>query len=218
MNLEELKTAWNGYNKKLAVSQRLNEQLIQSMLRERSRSRISKLRKENIFLLIYMVIVLGFLAAIFAGNPFDFNYTWQYIPYGMLAIGVIMAIFSLYKSLRNFDVDINTICLDDFLKKTIAAYEKNKKREQWFGIILLFAGALTVFSFLPKKLANKDLLPALGETAIMLLMTLLIYFIAFKLGAFRNRKKEGFENDLKELNELKAISSELNQDEKSINI
>jgi len=215
MNIEELKTAWNGYNQKLAISQRLNEQLIQSMLKERSRSRISKLRKENIFLLLYMVIILGFLTAIFMGNPFDFNYTWQYIPYAMLAVGVIMAIFSLYKSLRNFDVDINTIPLDNFLKKTIAVYEKNKKWEQWFGIILLLAGASTVFSFLPKKLEHKELLPALGETAIMLLVTLVIYFIAFKLGAFRNRKKEGFENDLNELNELKAISSELSEDEKS---
>ena len=218
MNIEELKTAWNGYNQKLAISQRLNEQLIQSMLKERSRSRISKLRKENIFLLLYMVIILGFLAAVFAGNPFDFNYTWQYIPYAMLAVGVMMTIFSLYKSLQNFDVDINTIPLEEFLKKTIAAYEKNKQREQWFGIILFFAGASTVFSFLPKKLAHKSLLPALGETAIMLLVTLLIYFIAFKLGTFRNRKKEGFENDLKELNELKAISSELSQDEKNATI
>lgn len=218
MNIEELKVEWTAYNKKLTVSQRLNEQLIQSMLKERSRSRISKLRKENIFLLLYMVIVLIFLVAIFIGNPFDFNYTWQYLPYSMLTVGVILAIFSLYKSLRNFNVDINTICLDDFLKKTIAAYEKNKKREQWFGIILLFAGASTVFSFLPKKLAHKGLLPALAETAIMLLVTLLIYFIAFKLGVFKNKKKEGFENDLKELNELKAISSELNQDEKSATI
>jgi hypothetical protein len=218
MNIEELKTTWNSYNKKLAVSQRLNEQLIQSMLKERSRSRISKLRKENIFLLVYMTIVLTFLAGIFAGNPFDFKYTWQYIPYGILSIGIIMAIFSLYKSLRNINVDINTVCLDDFLKKTIAAYEKNKQREQWFGIILLFAGASTVFSFLPKKLTHKDLLPALGETAIMLLVTLLIYFIAFKLGAFKNRKKEGFENDLKELDELKAISTELGEDEKGASV
>jgi hypothetical protein len=41
------------------------------------------------------------------------------------------------------------------------------------------------------------------------MITLLVYFIAFKLGAFKNRKKEGFENDWKELSELKAISSEL---------
>ncbi len=214
MNLEELKATWSSYNQKLAVSKRLNEQLIQSMLKERSRSRISKLRTENIFLLIYMLAVLIFLAAIFMGNPFDFTYVWQYIPYGMLAVGVGMAIFSLYKSLRNFDVDINNIRLDEFLKKTIAACEKNKRLEKWFGVILLFAGASTVFSFLPKKLAHKELLPALGETAVMLLVTLLIYFIAFRLGAFRNRKKDGFENDLKELNELKAISFELNEDAK----
>jgi hypothetical protein len=29
------------------------------------------------------------------------------------------------------------------------------------------------------------------------------------LGAFKNRRKEGFENDLKELNELKAIAEDL---------
>jgi hypothetical protein len=95
-----------------------------------------------------MVIIFGFLTAILAGNPFDFNYTWQYIPCGMLTIGVIMAIFRCIKSLRNFDLDINTIPLDEFLKKTIAAYEKPTE-EQWFGIILLFAGASTLFSFLP---------------------------------------------------------------------
>lgn len=32
--------------------------------------------------------------------------------------------------------------------------------------------------------------------------TVVIYIVAFKLGAFKNRKKEGFENDLKELDAL----------------
>lgn len=40
-------------------------------------------------------------------------------------------------------------------------------------------------------------------------IAVVIYIIAFKLGAFKNRKKEGFENDLKELNELKALSADL---------
>jgi hypothetical protein len=209
MNLDELKAEWQQYNQKLVFSQRLNERLILSMLKERSRSRVSRIRRENWLYLGWMTGTLLFLGGIFAGNPFDFISTWQYIPYGMLTVGVILAIISLINSLRNFTVDINKADLDTFLKRTIEEYEKNKKIQTAFGIIMLLAGLSSVFSFLPKKLAHKELWPALGETALMIGITLLIYFIAFKSGAFKNKKKEGFENDLEELNELKALSSEL---------
>jgi hypothetical protein len=209
MNIDQIKSEWQQYNQKLELTQRLNEQLIRSMLRERSRSRVSKIRRNNWTYLVLMTINLVVLAAIFAGNPFDFKYALQYVPYGMLAIGVVLAILSLIKSLKSFDVNMNNVSLDIFLRRTIEEYEKNKQMERWFGRIIFFAGTLTVLSFLPKKLENKELLPALVDTAISIAITLAIYFIAVKAGAFKNRKIEGFENDLRELNELKAISSEL---------
>src|SRR5215204_296234 len=211
MNIEELKNEWRHYDQKLALTERLNERLIQSMLRERSRSRISKIRRDCVIFVVLMFINLVLFAAIFVGNPFDFKYTVQYIPYGLLTIGVVLAIISLIKTLRRFDVNINTANLHGFLIATIREYEKNKKMESWFGTIIFSGGLLTVFSFLPRKLENNGLWPALGETAISLLITVAIYFIAFKLGAFKNRKKEGFESDLKELNELKAIASEFKE-------
>ena len=208
MDIDQLKSEWRQYDQKLAVSQRLNEKVIQSMLRERSRSRVSRIRRGTIVYMILMFINLALLAAIFAGNPFDFKYNVQYIPYGLLAIGVLLATGSLIKTLRRFNVNTNKVNLHNFLRTTIEEYEKNKKMERWFGAIIFSAGVLTVFSFLPKKLENKGLWPALGETLISIIITLAIYFIAFKLGAFKNRKKEGFENDLKELNELKAIAED----------
>jgi hypothetical protein len=159
--------------------------------------------------MILMMLNLVLFAAIFAGNPFDFKYTVQYIPFGILTIGVFMAMYSLFKTLQRFNVNMNHVSLEHFLKATIEEFEKNKKMETWFGSIIFAAGTLTVFSFLPKKLENKGFWPALGETAISIAITLVIYFVAYKLGAFKNRKKEGFENDLKELEELKAISSDL---------
>ena len=210
MNIDEIKTEWKQYSKKLEVSQRLNEHLILSMLKERSRSRVSKIRRNNTIYLVLMLLTLLFLAAIFAGNPFDFKYRLQYIPYGILFIGVLLAIISLVKSLKTFTTNINNVSLDNFLKKTIAEYEKNKKIERWFGIIIFSAGLLTAFSFLPKKLEHKEFWQAIGETAVSMLITIVIYFIAFKLGAFKNNNKEEFENDLKEWNELKNISLELN--------
>ena len=209
MNIDQLKTDWQRYNQKLELSQRLNEQLIHSMLKERSRSRIAKIRRDNILYMVLMMMNLVILAAIFAGNPFDFKYLLQYIPYGILTIGVLMAMVSLFKSLQSFNVNLNHVNLDAFLKKTIVEFEKNRKMERWFGIIIVFAGVLTGLSFLPHKLQNKPLGQALIETAVSMGIAVGIYIIAFKLGAFKNRKKEGFENDLKELNELKALSAEL---------
>ena len=210
MNIDEFKTEWKQYSKKLEVSQRLNEHLILSMLKERSRSRVSKIRRNNTVYLVLMLLTLLFLAAIFAGNPFDFKYRLQYIPYGILFIGVLLAIISLVKSFKTFTTNINSVSLDNFLKRTIEEYDKNKKIERWFGVIIFSAGLLTAFSFLPKKLEHKEFWQAIGETAVSMLITIAIYFIAFKLGAFKNKNKEEFENDLKEWNELKNISMELN--------
>lgn len=209
MNIDQIKTDWQRFNQKLELSQRLNEQLIHSILKERSRSRIAKIRRDNMLYMLLMIMNLVILAAIFAGNPFDFKYLMQYIPYGILTIGVLLAIVSLFKSLQSFNVNLNHVNLDFFLKKTIIEFEKSRKMERWFGIIIVSAGVLTALSFLPNKLQNKPLGQALIETAVSMAITIVIYIIAFKLGAFKNRKKEGFENDLKELNALKAIASEL---------
>lgn len=209
MNIEEMKTAWEQYNQKLILSQQLNQQVIMGMLKERSRSRVSRIRKENFVLLAWMLIISAFLIALLIGNPFDFRYTLQYMPYCILLIGVFLAIGSIYKSLRQFDVNLNKENLGVFLKRTIEEYEKNRKRNSWFGMIIFFAGTLTIFSFLPHKLAHKDIWQALAETGINLGITLGIYFIAFKLGAFKERKREGFESDLKELEGLRARSAEL---------
>ena len=209
MNIEEMKTAWEQYNQKLILSQQLNQQVIMGMLKERSRSRVSRIRKENFVLLAWMLIISAFLIALLIGNPFDFRYTLQYMPYGILLIGVFLAIGSIYKSLCQFDVNLNKENLGVFLKRTIGEYEKNRKRNSWFGMIIFFAGTLTIFSFLPHKLAHKDIWHALAETGINLGITLGIYFIAFKLGAFKDRKREGFESDLKELEGLKASAAEL---------
>ena len=211
MNIEQLKTEWKRYDQKLTLSQRLNDQLIISMLKERSRSRVAKIRQENIMLLIAMSFTFIFIIGIFLGNPFDFKYTLQYAPYGLLAIGVLLAIGTLIRSLQSFNVNINNVNLDTFLNKTIQESEKSKRMHHWFVTIMFTAGILTVFSFFPKKYENNGLWPAISETSIMIFITVAIYFIAWKAGAFKNKKMEAFQDDLKELNELKAISSELKE-------
>lgn len=208
MNLEDLKTAWMEYDQKLSISNRINEEILSGMIRDRSASRVSRIRKSNLMLLLWMFVVLIFIVAIIFGNPFDFKYNWQFIPYLVIGLGAFIAIGAILATLRRFDVNLSTSNLSGFLASIIDGYEKNKQMERWFGIILFAAGASTVFSFLPKKLENKPLWPALGETCLMLMITLVIYYVAFKSGVFKNKAKQGFETDLNELTQLKKLKQE----------
>ncbi|HYE54092.1 MAG TPA: hypothetical protein VD996_04585 [Chitinophagaceae bacterium] len=209
MNIDQLKTQWQRFDQKLQITQQLNEQLITSMLKERSRSRIALINRSNMTYLVLMTITMAFLGGILAGNPFDFRYTWQYIPYGILLAGVILAIISLIKSLLHFNVDLNAVNLQSFLQKTIAECEKSKRMQRWFGIMIFSAGLLTAFSFLPKKLENKEPWQAFAETGLMLFITLTIYFAAFRLGAFKDRRQAAFRDDWQELQQLRSLSADL---------
>ena len=202
MNLEDLKAAWQVYDQKLQSSKAINEKIIISMIRERSNSRISTIKRENTLLLLLMFLECCFLIAIFAGNPFDFDYLWQYLPYLFLLVGNLMAIIVLFKVYQMIKTEITDANLSFFLQNLIDGYEKNKKAEGWFGAIMFVSGCLTIFSFLPHKLANKTLPMAIVDTLIPLFICIAIYFAAFKLGAFKNRKSEAFKKDLKELEEL----------------
>ncbi len=208
MNLEELKSAWQVYDQKLTFSQKINEKIVFSMIRERSNSRLSKMKRENRLLMLFMFFEFFVLLAVFIGNPFDFVYLWQYIPFLFLLIGNLMAIVMLFKVYKMINVDITGIDLSSFLIQLIQSYERNKKAEGWFGAIMFVSGCLTIFSFLPNKLAQKTLSLALLDTLIPLLICILIYYIAFKLGAFKNKKSEEFKKDLQELQEF---SSELKE-------
>jgi hypothetical protein len=202
MNLEELKSAWQVYDQKLQSSKAINEKIIFSMIRERSNSRISKIKRENMLLLLLMFLEFFFLVAVFAGNPFDFDYLWQYVPFLFILAGNLMAIGVLFKVYRMIKNEITDANLSHFLQNMIDGFEKNKKAEGWFGAIMFVSGCLTIFSFLPHKLANKTLSMAVLDTIIPLGICIAIYFIAFKLGAFKNRKSEEFKKDLKELQQL----------------
>lgn len=211
MNLEELKSVWNAYDKQLQSSKVLNEKLVRSMIKERSQTRMTKVRQENKLLFIVMIIELLFIGAILVGNPFDFVYTAQYIPFILLSVGIVLALINIYKNTSVLSANLSYVALDSFLKNVINEYEKNRKLQQWFGGIMLASACLVIVAFLPNKLENKELIPALTETAVMIAITLAVYFLMLKSGIFKTHTKEEFQNDLKELEDLKALVDDLHQ-------
>lgn len=211
MELEELKTAWGLYDKKIMSTQTITQKLIESMIKERSVSRVERLKKQYFGFFILLIIEAGFMLAILFGNPFDFKYQIQFLPFLLLLMGIIVAFINITQYYEKINTPLVDKNIGAFLKGILDFYEKNKTYEKWFGIILFSIGFLVPLSFLPPKLEKYGIQKGLLDTAIPMIISLVLYFLAFKMGAFKKRHKENFKSDLEEYNELKSMSSELSE-------
>lgn len=211
MNLDELKTAWKTYDKRLQSTQQLNERILINMITERSSSRFTKVRRHYVLGFVWMVICLLFGVAVLASNPFDYDYTLQYVPIAIFCVCLIILSAALLKSYVDLQqVTINHNTLQASLKKIITVYERPRKFLGYTLIAFLFTQVfLFPLSFLPRSIERLGLWLALGERLIPISIALLLLFAAHKLGAFKDRNGEKFKEDLSELEELKAMSSEL---------
>jgi 4-hydroxybenzoate polyprenyltransferase len=210
MNLDELKTAWQEFDRKLVSTQAIQERIIITMLAERSSTTLTKARRYYLFGLVTAAAWLLFSAAVLSGNPFDFRYVYQYIPIAIMALCflVFLILFVInYRALSS--IQIHHANLAESLRSIIDHYEKPKKLLT--GILYTYLAAAFSFplSFLPPKIERVGVWPALGETLIPITISLVILFIAHMLGAFKEHHKEKFQSDLSELQELKAMSAEL---------
>ncbi len=208
MNLEELKSAWQVFDKKVQTSQVIHAKIIESMIKERSGSRVDAIKRQSYSFMIILIIEIIALLGVILGNPFDFKYGWQYIPYYILLGGVVLAFINLVKTFQKINQTWSHLTIDAFLTNMLNTYEKNKVFEKWFGTIFLSIGFIIPISFLPAKIERNGLQSAILDVALMMGVTALLYLVAFKMGAFKNHHKDHFEQDLKELNELKGLIQE----------
>lgn len=207
MDLELLKENWSNIETRVKASASISEKLIDAIIRSRVMTTMDKIQKRYAGFYVLLIVELVFLTALFVGNPFDFKYTIQYIPYILITIGVLIAflnLISIHTSINRISAGIS---VGDYLKGVVSVYDRNKKFEKWFGTSLFAAALLVPFSFLPAKLDRMGAGNALLDTLIMITVSLVLFFVASKLGAFRNRNKEKLERDLSEWQQLKSLVS-----------
>jgi hypothetical protein len=213
MNIDELKTAWQTYDTKLQLTHKLSDKLIISMINEKSKSRLSKVRSHYLIGLIYMIGLLGFGVAALVGNPFDYNYTLEYLPIALytLCLAILtVAMFNTNQKLQQ--IEINQSNLDTSLKQIASIFEKYQKPGRLLGATLKLILSTTILfplSFLPRKIERVGLWEGIIDTLIPVLIAAAMVFIAFKLGAFKERNGKRFEEYTKELEELRTLSNEL---------
>lgn len=210
MELDALKGSWENLDKKVQQTTVFNQKIVETIISSRVMTTVDNIKNLNNFFYCVLTIEIVFLIALFIGNPFDFQYTLQFVPYVLLFIGIIIAFINLLRlsrAIRRLSPSTNSI--GHYLQSLVSIYDQNQRFEKWFGIIFLSLGLVIPFTFLPQKLERMSLSGALLDTVIMISVTVVIYITAFRLGAFKNRNKTKLERDLAEWNELKALASEM---------
>ena len=209
MELEMLKQSWASLDKKIQHAAIFNQTLVERIIASRVMTTVDKIKSlYNGFYIVLSVESVALLAVL-AGNPFDFKYTLQYLPYALLLIGVIIAFFNLLHLSRSIARLSAKSAIDQYVKGIVSIYDRNKRFERWFGLSFLAVGFLVPFSFLPNKITRLGLVGALIDIGIMIVITWVLFFLAFKFGLFRNRHKERLQKDLDEWQELRALADEM---------
>ena len=209
MELEAFEKSWESLDKKVQQAAIFNQKLIGTIISCRALSTVDKIKRLYYSFYLVLSIEIIVLIGILAGNPFDFRYKLSFVPYGLLLIGVFIALLNLLSISRSIRKLSPGDAIDQYIKGIVAIYDRNKRFEKWFGASLLSVGLLVPFSFLPAKIERVGVGGALFDTFIMVTVCLACYIVAFKLGAFKNPYKARLEKDLVDWNELKELVAKM---------
>ena len=215
MELDELKATWKQLDIKLQNTQLISDKIIVSMIRERSSSRLAKVKRRYLFLLLYLAIWLSVGVAVLAGNPFDYSMQLEFAP--IFVYCACLSVLTLFLIKINIDlqnVEVNQDSISISIKKIISIIEKYENPNQFLSwarrLLLVSTTVLFPLSFLPRKIARVGLQAGLIDTLIPILISAILVFVAYKLGAFKERNADRFKEYLTDLNELKGLSEQMN--------
>lgn len=202
MNLEELKSEWAGLSLQLETTQRLQMTVLKSVLNEKSHSRIQRLKSRTLFFIVVFLLELLAIGSVFLGNPFDFIYTWQYVPFIFMALAVAAALskmISRYQALRK---SYNDEPVEAYLKRIITYYEKNHQAEKWLRYSFLVIGLSMPMALISPNLFEINSGKFIKSFGLFTAITLLLYFVVSKVGLFKNMIVNDLELDMKILHEI----------------
>lgn len=207
LELELLRQNWVSLEARIKATAEINQKLVDSVIRSRVLTTVDRIRQQYAGFYLVLTIELVFLVAMFIGNPFDFKYQIQFVPYGFIFAGVGVAFVNLVLMHRSINKVSPNIPVGDYVRGIVDVYQRHQRFEKWFGSILFTIALFVPFSFLPQKLDRMTMAGALLDTFIMICVSLLLFWLAVRLGAFKNRHRAKLERDLLEWEELKRTAT-----------
>lgn len=202
MNLDELKTAWQVYDSRLMATEEINHKVIISMIRERSVSRISRIRNrytEMICLFLFYVICY---ICLFFGDPSIYTSRLQYLLLATFMLSCIAISVSLFRArilLKKISLDRENLW--EALVHVITVYEKYKKINKYMIIVVLCSTLLLILLGIINDISETGMSGAISSVLCLCALMVFSYYYAGKKPEWPNLEEEekGLKADMEEL-------------------
>lgn len=208
MNLDELKTAWQEYDSRLAATEEINQKVIASMIRERSVSRVARIRRRYTEMLCLFLFYAVCLTGFFFGNPFDYTFPAQYIPLAAIVLCCILMVVFLFRARMALkEIGLDRQNLQEALVQIIEVYAKYRKSFRYIIITMFCSSMLLNLLRIIAKIPESGILEAVYSLLIFSAMMGFVWFYAGKKKSSwpdLAKEEKGLKADLEELKELKS--------------
>ena len=204
MELEELKSAWAQYDKKLTQNLKLNEELLRKMNLEKSKKEMNAPLFYEIISVVGGAIFLLFIAS----SAIRYSYELKFLLPGIITC-IIIAIWvynsvSKIRLLSNIDYYYSPIVE---LQKSINTFQLKYQKSKKFELYSIPAFAIAAFPILGIAMRNFDIYEHPIRFIVGIVLALLLGYPG-QIWIYKNLYEKKIKNTTKFLDELSKFEQE----------
>lgn len=204
MDLDEFKATWQAYDQKLDSTQRLSQQVLGIVQRNRSRSTIDKMIREVRLPGAILLALVLFFSAVIVGNAFDYTRWVHYVP---AICYVIIAGTGLYFLMRHNNqlrrATLHTHDLHHTLTELIRLRTRHSTLMKWVWMLAMLAGSLIMLPIIARKFSPENWVYFLLIGLLPIGITALSIGLASLAGMFTDPYLDELREQVEELEELR---------------
>ena len=205
MDLDELKTAWKVYDRRLQATEEINQKVVISMIKARSVSRLAKLQQRYTSMIALFLFYLCCFIACLIGNPFDYVRPVEYVPLVLLNLCCALLVVLLFRArLRLKTAELEGMNLQQALEQIIQIHVSYRQLLRYTVGLLQASCMMIILSFLPRRISEMGAGMAMMVTCFPLIVLAAYFYSMKKRGWKAEDVEKGFRADLAELKELSA--------------
>ena len=204
MELEELKSAWAQYDKKLSQNLKLNEELLRKMDLEKTKKEMNApLNYEIISITIGVIFLLFILSA-----TIRYSYELKFLLPGIITCIIVgIWVYNSFSKIRLLlDIDYYDSPIVE-LQKSIQTFNRKYQRSKKFELYSIPVFAISAIPILGIALRNFDIYEH-PIRFIVAIVILLILGIPGQIWIYKNLYDKKIRNTIKFLDELSRFEKE----------
>lgn len=179
MTLDDLKTDWQSLDEKVRATQRISNQVVLSLMRDRSKSTLANMQRQLEHIALFFTALLLLFTAILLGNPFDYTHWFDYVPavlYALLVANALRIVWQEYVAIRHVALTNNN--LRESLQTVIRLHERHLLTMNKVWKFSLLAGFLLSLSLVSRNFGEYSWLKLVGVITGQLVTLLAMYTVA----------------------------------------